>query len=328
MKCANCEFESSYNLKFCGKCGSSLNPICSNCGSDNPLGFKFCGNCGISIHQNTRLTHPSQTSLLEDPLLQIEKEAERRHLTVMFCDLVGSTALSARLDPEDLRYIVTEYQKVCQKVVARFEGHIAQYLGDGILVYFGYPIAHENDAHRAVSAGLAIIEAMEQLNVRFEAEKGIKIQVRLGVHTGHTVVGDILSQDGQNQRLAHGATLNIAARLEGLAAPDAMVISWVTYQLVHRHFVCEDKGEHLIKGIDKPVRIYQVLHENTARTRLEYQQNPSNLTPLFGREKEMSKLMELWDEAKENRSHIVLINGEAGVGKSRVTSGLYSKSGG
>jgi class 3 adenylate cyclase len=272
----------------------------------------------VPTNKNITLPGAPEKITSTHPILKTEEEAERRHLTVMFCDLVGSTALSAKLDPEDLRYIVTEYQKVCQKVVARYEGHIAQYLGDGILVYFGYPIAHENDAHRAVSTGLRIIEAIEQLNVRLDSDKGINIQVRIGIHTGHTVIGDILDQSGQNQRLAHGATLNIAARLEGLATPDTMVISNVTYELVNRHFVCEDKGEHIVKGIDKPIKIYHVIKENTARARIENQQNLSNQLPLFGREDELKKLLELWEAAKENRSHIALLNGGAGVGKSRL----------
>lgn len=141
MKCTKCQFESPSNFKFCGQCGAGLEQACTKCGIVNPLNFKFCGNCGTSTNTN-KISQTSSKPATAELILNPETEAERRHLTIMFCDLVGSTALSTRLDPEDLRYIVTEYQKVCQKVVARFEGHVAQYLGDGILVYFGYPMAH------------------------------------------------------------------------------------------------------------------------------------------------------------------------------------------
>jgi class 3 adenylate cyclase len=153
--------------------------------------------------------------------------AERRQLTVLFCDLVDSTALARQLDPEDLREVVRAYQEACAKVIARFEGHIAQYLGDGLLVYFGYPLAHEDDAQRAVRAGLGIVEALGQLNTRLEQEQGIQLAVRLGIHTGLVVVGEVGGGTRQEQ-LALGETPNLAARLQGIAAPNTLVISAVT----------------------------------------------------------------------------------------------------
>jgi class 3 adenylate cyclase len=161
-------------------------------------------------------------------------DAERRQLTVLFCDLVGSTALAAQLDPEDLREVVRAYQEVCAKVIARFEGYIAQYLGDGLLVYFGYPLAHEDDAQRAVRAGLGMLEALEQLNTRLTQEWGVQLAVRLGVHTGLVVVGEV-GGGARQEQLALGETPNLAARLQGLAAPNTLVISAPTLQLLGGH---------------------------------------------------------------------------------------------
>jgi class 3 adenylate cyclase len=168
-------------------------------------------------------------------------DAERRQLTVLFCDLVDSTTLASQLDPEDLREVVRAYQDTCAKVIARFEGHIAQYLGDGLLVYFGYPLAHEDDAQRAIRAGLGIIEALGQLNTRLGQERGVRLAVRLGCHTGLVVVGEVGSGARQEQ-LALGETPNLAARLQGLAAPNTLVSSAATFQLLGGFFACQPLG--------------------------------------------------------------------------------------
>ena len=165
-------------------------------------------------------------------------EAERRQLTVLFCDLVDSTVLASQLDPEDLRAVVRAYQDTCAKVIARFEGHIAQYLGDGLLVYFGYPLAHEDDAQRAVRAGLGMVEALGQLNTRLTQERGVQLAVRLGIHTGLVVVGD-MGGGGRQEQLALGETPNMAARLQGIAAPNTLVISAATFQLLGGFFACQ-----------------------------------------------------------------------------------------
>jgi class 3 adenylate cyclase len=174
-------------------------------------------------------------------------EAERRQLTVLFCDLVDSTALSAQLDPEDLRAVVRAYQDTCAKVIARFDGHIAQYLGDGLLVYFGYPLAHEDDAQRAVRAGLGIVEALDQLNTPLTQERGVHLAVRLGIHTGLVVVGEVGGGTRQEQ-LALGETPNLAARLQGIAAPNTLVISATTFQLLGGFFACQPLGTPPLKG--------------------------------------------------------------------------------
>src|SRR5262249_35647470 len=191
-------------------------------------------------------------------------DAERRQLTVLFCDLVDSTALARQLDPEELREVVRAYQDACAKVIARFEGHIAQYLGDGLLVYFGYPRAHEDDAQRAVRTGLGIVEAIGQLNTRLAGEGGVQLAVRLGVHTGLVVVGEVGSGTRQEQ-LALGETPNLAARLQGLAAPNTLVISAITRQLLRGFFACQSLGKPLLRGFAQSLEVYQVLSESTAR---------------------------------------------------------------
>jgi class 3 adenylate cyclase len=243
-------------------------------------------------------------------------EAERRQLTVLFCDLIGSTALSAQLDPEDLREVVRAYQDTCAKVIARFEGHIAQYLGDGLLIYFGYPLAHEDDAQRAVRAGLGMLEALEQLNTRLTQEQGVQVAVRLGIHTGLVVVGEMGGGTRQEQ-LALGETPNLAARLQGIAAPNTLVISATTFQLLGGFFACQPLGTPPLKGQAQPLAVYQVLSESTARSRLEAV-GSTGLTPLVGREQEIALLRERWAQVKEGRGQVVLLSGEAGTGKSRL----------
>ena len=187
---------------------------------------------------------------------------------MLFCDLVDSTALASQLDPEELREVVRAYQETCAKVIARFEGHIAQYLGDGLLVYFGYPLAHEDDAQRAVRAGLGMVEALGQLNTRLERERGVHLAVRLGIHTGLVVVGEVGGGTRQEQ-LALGETPNLAARLQGLAAPNTLVISAATFQLLGGFFACQPLGTPLLKGLAQPLAVYRVLYESMARSRLE-----------------------------------------------------------
>jgi class 3 adenylate cyclase len=247
-------------------------------------------------------------------------EAERRQLTVLFCDLVDSTALASQLDPEDLREVVRAYQATCAKVIARFEGHIAQYLGDGLLVYFGYPLAHEDDAQRAVRTGLGIVEAMGQLNTRLKQERGVELAVRLGIHTGLVVVGEVGGGTRQEQ-LALGETPNLAARLQGLAAPNTLVISAATSQLLGGFFACQSLGTPFLRGFVQPLEVYQVLYESMARSRLEVA-GRTGLTPLVGREQEIGLLRERWAQVKDGMGQVVLLSGEAGIGKSRLVQVL------
>jgi TOMM system kinase/cyclase fusion protein len=247
-------------------------------------------------------------------------EAERRQLTVLFCDLVDSTVLATQRDPEELREVVRAYQDTCAKVIARYEGHIAQYLGDGLLVYFGYPLAHEDDAQRAVRAGLGIVEALGQLNTRLHQAWGVHVAVRLGIHTGVVVVGEVGSGARQEQ-LALGETPNLAARLQGLAAPNTVVISAATFQLLGGFFACQPLGTPPLKGLTQPLAVYRVLYESMARSRLEAV-GSTGWTPLVGREQEVTVLRERWAQVKDGLGQVVLLSGEAGIGKSRLVQVL------
>ena len=247
-------------------------------------------------------------------------DAERRQLTVMFCDLMDSTALATQLDPEELREVVRAYQEACAKVIALYEGHIAQYLGDGLLVYFGYPLAHEDDAQRAVRAGLGMVEALGQLNTRLGTERGVHLTVRLGIHTGLVVVGD-MGGGARQEQLALGETPNLAARLQGIAAPNTLVISAATLQLLGGFFACQSLGTPFLRGFTQPLEVYQVLYEQMARSRLEAA-GSTGLTPLVGREQEAGLLRERWAQVKDGLGQVVLLSGEAGIGKSRLVQVL------
>jgi len=241
-------------------------------------------------------------------------DAERRQLTVMFCDLVDSTVLASQLDPEEWREVVRAYQDTCAKVIARFEGHIAQYLGDGLLVYFGYPLAHEDDAQRAVRAGLGMLDALGQLTTRLGQERGVHLAARLGSHTGLVVVGDV-GGGARQEQLALGETPNLAARLQGIAAPNTVVISATTFQLLGGFFACQPLGTPVLKGFAQPLVVYRVLYESMARSRLEAA-GSTGWTPLVGREQEIGLLRERWAQVKEGVGQVVLLSGEAGIGKS------------
>jgi len=247
-------------------------------------------------------------------------EAERRQLTVMFCDLVDSTKLSSQLDPEDYHDMVRAYQNVCTEVIQHYAGHVAQLLGDGLLVYFGYPHAHEDDAQRAVRAGLGMLAALEELNTRLQQAKGIQLAIRIGIHTGLVVVGEMGGQ-GRQEQLALGDVPNIASRIEGLAAPNTIAVSEATYRLVQGYFDCEALGEQTLRGVTEPIQVYRVFQESGVYSRLDVAQT-KGLTPLVGRESEVTLLLERWEQAKSGQGQVVLLTGDAGIGKSRLVQVL------
>ena len=247
-------------------------------------------------------------------------EGEHRQLTVMFCDLVGSTELSERLDAEALSEVVAAYQKTCAASVESFDGYIAQYLGDGVLVYFGYPLAHEDDAMRAIHAALRIAGEVPGLNSRLVEEHAAlrehPLQIRVGIHTGSVVVGE-LGGGEKRERLALGDTVNIAARVEGEAEPGSIVVSGATRHLVRGAFVFLELGERSLKGIEGPVALFRPVQATGVQSRLALA-GASGLTPLVGREQQVGLLLERWDEAVAGRGQVVLLSGEAGMGKSRL----------
>ncbi|MEE9254635.1 MAG: adenylate/guanylate cyclase domain-containing protein, partial [Pseudomonadales bacterium] len=249
------------------------------------------------------------------------REAERRQLTVMFCDLVGSMELSQKLDPEDLREINRAYQDACKAAIERYDGYVARYIGDGVLAYFGYPQAHEDDAERAIHAGLGVVEAMTILNDTVSDKQGIELGVRVGIATGPVVVGDLIGEGASQESAVVGETPNLAARLQSLASPNAVVIGPGTHGLVTGRFEYEHLGERELKGMAEPVRAWRVIAPTTAESRFEAAHRTS-LTPLVGREHEIGLLLERWEQTKEGDGQVVCLSGEPGIGKSRVSETL------
>jgi len=244
--------------------------------------------------------------------------AERRQVTVMFSDLVGSTALSARMDPEDLREVISAYQKCVADTVRRFGGFVAKYMGDGVLVYFGYPQAHEDDAERAVRAGLELIAAVGALTTR------APLQTRVGIATGLVVVGDLIGSGEAQERGIVGETPNLAARLQGVAEPNTVVIAESTRKLLGNLFELEDLGAKDLKGIAGPVRAWAALRVSSVESRFEAL-HAGGLTALVGREEELELLLRRWSRAKTGEGQVVLLSGEAGIGKSRLTAALQER---
>ena len=242
--------------------------------------------------------------------------AERRQLTVMFCDMVGSTALSARIDPEDLHEVIRRYQEACAQVIGRFEGYIGHYVGDGILVYFGYPRAHEDDPRRAVQAGLEIVEAVQALNLEL-AQPGVEMAVRVGINTGLVVAGDIGTGEFRDEMAVVGETPNVAARLQELAAPGTVLVGQRTHRLVEGLFVFDNLGPRTIKGIEEPVLVYRAREASGLRSQFEATAI-RGLTPLVGRDDELNLMLSRWTNAVGGEGQVVLLTGEPGIGKSRI----------
>ena len=247
-------------------------------------------------------------------------EAERRRLTVLFCHLLDATMLAGHLDPEAFRDVVRAYHQACADVVRRFDGYLAQYFGDGVLVYFGYPVAHEDDAQRAVWTGLGVLDALDLLNVRLALPSAERVAVRLGVHTGPVVIGDV-GEGTRQEPLALGAAPHIATQLLQLAGPNTLVLSAATYHLIEGYFICEALGTHTLRGLAQPLRVYRVLRPSGAQSRLEVAA-ARGLTPLVGRAPEVALLRERWVRVKARMGQVVMLAGEAGIGKSRLVQGL------
>jgi class 3 adenylate cyclase len=241
--------------------------------------------------------------------------AERRQVTVMFSDLVGSMALSARMDPEDLREVISTYQKCVADTVNRFGGFVAKYMGDGVLVYFGYPQAHEDDAERAVRAGLELIAAVSALKA------ASPLQTRIGIATGLVVVGDLIGTGSAQEQAVVGETPNFAARLQVIAEPNTVVISDSTRRLLGNLFEFEDLGAKDLKGISAPMRAWTAVRPSAVDSRFEALHGAA-LTALVGREEELELLSRRWSRAKTGEGQVVLLSGEAGIGKSRLTAAL------
>ena len=321
--CPSCGSDAPAGAKFCPQCGSALAVRCGSCGADAAPGARFCAQCGTPLAAG-QATMPGTAAeagaarrhTLGDAATSVSSAIERRHMTFVFCDLVGSTELSTLIDPEDLRDIVADYREAAAAAVSRYEGTIAQYYGDGILIYFGYPIAHEDDGRRAVQAALDIVDAVRALNVRARRERDVTLAVRLGVHTGIAVVGDVGGAN-RTERLAMGDTPNITARIQGLAQPDTVVISAATHRLVGDYFRTRSLGPQQVKGVAGPIEAFEVLGESGAHGRLDSRLS-RRLTQYVGREKTLAALQLAWIDAAAGRGRVVVLTGEPGAGKSRL----------
>ena len=312
MACPNCGASVSAGAKFCAECGCAVSRTCPRCGCLAAAGAKFCSDCGISFSPNHGFdAKPAAGALFPS------QAPERRQLTVMFCDMVGSTALSTRLDPEEQRDVVSRFQDCCAREITRFEGVVAQFLGDGVLAYFGYPTAHEDDAERAVHAGLSLLKALDDL----EPLQGVAVRARIGVATGVVVVGDRPREGMTQENAAIGETTNLAARLQSLAEPGSLLICPETWRLVGMLFEYRDLAEHALKGFPEPVHVRQVTGRSNIENRFEARQS-SAMSPLYGREEELQLLLRRWEQVKHGEGRVVLITGEGGIGKSRLVRAL------
>ena len=326
MKCLSCQQENPPGLKFCGECGARMSQMCPSCGTPQLPGQKFCGECGIkltvessALTSPTSGTHDSTRRDQGSPVGNTALDGERRQLTVMFCDLVGSTALTQELDPEPLRELMHAYQQACRTVIDKYDGHVAQYLGDGLMIYFGWPKAHEDDAERAIRASLEIVDTVKKVLLAPEP-----LQVRIGIATGPVVVGETGAGDASIPKVAVGETPNLAARLQGLSDPDQIVIALTTHRLLGVAFEYADLGEKNLKGFVEPVRAFRILRAARTEGRFEATHG-ANLIPLVGRDEEIGLLMRRWEAARQGEGQVVLLCGEPGIGKSRITRALRER---
>jgi class 3 adenylate cyclase len=323
MECPSCRADIPEKSNFCDECGAALPGRCPSCGAAIRSGAKFCAGCGKRLTASSRDLLAATPAVPNSTVVLAGAAAERRQLTVMFCDLVNSTVLSARLDPEDMREVLRVYHNGCARVINRFEGFLAKYMGDGVLVYFGYPHAHEDDAERAVRAGLALVETIGATALPLPGE--LKLQIRVGIATGLVVVGDLIGSGAAQEEAVVGETPNLAARLQGMAAPNSVVIAADTRRLTGELFEYCDLGPATLKGFADPVRAWQVVGPSTIESRFEALHAASTTTPLIGRDEELDLMMRRWQQAKEGDGRVVLLSGEPGIGKSRVTEAIEER---
>jgi class 3 adenylate cyclase/tetratricopeptide (TPR) repeat protein len=309
MRCSSCGSDNSKGKRFCGDCGAPLENHCSKCGTQNPAGKRFCGDCGTPLEPAASASAERRDGDLS---------GERRHLTVLFCDLVNSTKIAAQLDPEEWREVVAGYHRAAAEAINLYGGYVAQYLGDGVMAYFGWPEAHEDDAARAARAGLAILESVAKLN---QQSTYPKISVRVGVDSGAVVVGAGAGKDAD----VFGETPNIAARVQTAATPDTVLITGATHRLLAGLFLVEELGARELKGVANPVELYRVLRPSGVRGRLAA---AHGLTPFVGREEELRLLLSRWKRARDGEGQFVIVAGEAGIGKSRLVAEFHDRIGG
>jgi class 3 adenylate cyclase/predicted ATPase len=336
MRCLACRAVLPESAKFCIDCGAPAPAVCGACARPNPPRAKFCLECGARLGGRVAEPEPAPKYLSAAPAApeRPAAQAERRQLTVLFCDLVGSTELSSRLDPEDLREVIGAYYRCVADTIARFDGFVARYMGDGALAYFGFPSAHEDNAERAVRAALALVTGVGELAVL-----GQPLRTRIGIATGMVIVGEIVRAGAAAEQTALGETPNLAARLQALAEPDTVVIADTTRRLVGNAFEFRDLGAVALKGFEVSPRAWRVLGRKRAERRIEapaakvqhapHPEGTANLgpTPLVGREQELALLRDRWSQVLEGQGRVALLCGDGGVGKSRLVQAMVGEVG-
>ena len=335
MLCPSCKFDNPPQNRFCGQCGTALALHCPQCGAEAPSGNRFCGQCGASLQaapgptakpapvpapapkRGTPAPAAYTPKHLAEKILKGRSalEGERRQVTVLFADVAGFTSLAEKLDPEEVHRIIDRCFELITAEVHRFEGTVNQYTGDGVMALFGAPIGHEDSPRRAVHAALGIQRALRDYSKELQAERGLSVQMRMGINTGPVVVGRI-GDDLRMDYTAVGDTTNLAARLQQNARPGSVLVSEATHKVVSGFFETLDLGEVAVKG-HAPVRAFEVLRSKGRRARLDTMAG-WQLTPLVGRERELSSLLDRFREIKAGRGQVVFIAGDAGIGKSRL----------
>jgi len=311
FNCQACGGQSPAEAKFCIHCGGRLAARCTSCGAAVAVGARFCSECGAAmVAIGIGVPWPATSTM--------EADGERRQLTVLFCDIVNSTELSYVLDPEELRTILRTYQEACATAVAKFEGHLAKYLGDGIMAYFGYPRAHDDDARRAVLAASDIIAAVRGISREQRSRTHREIKVRVGIHTGLVVTGELGGGAVREQHGVVGQTPNIAARIQNLAKPNSIVVSAQTRALLQETFEVRALGRIPMKGLPQAFELFQVGERQVPSAMLARQP-----VELAGRGKERELLLDRWALAKSGSGQAVLVAGEAGIGKSTLITSVH-----
>jgi class 3 adenylate cyclase/tetratricopeptide (TPR) repeat protein len=319
MRCSKCGSDNREGCKFCTTCGTPLVASCPQCGASVESSERFCGECGTALGDAA----PAAAAADMRPVT-VSVGGERRHLTVLFCDLVGSTEIALRLDPEEWSEMIAAYHRAAAEAITRYGGHVAQYLGDGVMAYFGWPQAHDNDGERAARAALAMLDVISKLNEQQDSlpSKGggsrPKLTARVGIDSGAVVVDIGAGSDAE----VFGETPNIAARLQATAAPGTVLIAAATHRLLSGLFVVEALGSRTLKGITTPLEVFQVIRPTGVRGRLGAARG---LTPFVGREEEMRLLLSRWERAREGEGQLALIIGEPGIGKSRLVAEFHNR---
>ncbi|MFC1665639.1 adenylate/guanylate cyclase domain-containing protein [Pseudomonadota bacterium] len=336
MRCSKCSTTNRSNRHFCSECSSPLTQVCIKCSFENLPAERFCGGCGENVVTYTSLPVEPKPLAANDQadnssgshswriLHRDSPAAERRQLTVLFSDLVDSTGLSMRLDPEELREIIRAYQSACSKVIQASGGEVARYIGDGIMAYFGYPQANEDDAERAVQSALGIVDAIFDLNRKSNLQDSDHLSVRIGIATGMVVAGDLIGDGAAEQSAVVGETPNLASRIQQICQPNEVVISEQTRQMVGENFSLSNLGKRDIKGSDAPLQIWKVRRSIPRRARLPANKSAMD-TDLVGRDNEINQIIGCWQSSTLGQGQVALINGEAGIGKSRLAQATYER---